>query len=109
MMFAGSLFTSRWWSMTCRGQLPDRACLGPGVPESESRASSYLHLPVPLAGDAVRLLGQQHQPASSVLDEGRLHHGVVILWTETLSAWWRGQWARSASRPGVSGRQGEGL
>ena len=50
----------------------------------------------------MRLLGQQHQPASSVLDEGRLHHGVVILWTETLAAWWRGQWARSASRPGVS-------
>ena len=65
-----SLFHSRRWSMTCRGQLSDWPAWALGSPRVTSGASSYLHLPVPLAGDTVRLIGQQHQPASSVLDEG---------------------------------------
>ena len=39
-----SLFHSRRWSMTCRGQLSDQACLGPGVPKSDQQG---LLLPPP--------------------------------------------------------------
>ena len=88
---------SRRWSMTCREESSDRPCLAPGRPVVTRGASSYLHLPAPLAGDAVRLLRQQHQPALSVLDEGRLSHGVVILWTEILPEWWSWSWAKGAT------------
>lgn len=64
-----SLFHSRRWSMTCREE-PADGPLAPGMPEGDRGVCSYLHLPVPLAGDAVRLLRQQHEPASPILDEG---------------------------------------
>lgn len=82
---------------TCREESSDRPRLAPGGPVVTRGASSYLHLPAPLAGDAVRLLRQQHQPALSVLDEGRLSHGVVILWTEILLEWWSWSWAKGAT------------
>ena len=82
---------------TCREESSDRPSLAPGGPVVTRGASSYLHLPVPLAGDAVHLLRQQHQPALSVLDEGRLSHGVVILWTEILPEWWSWSWATGAT------------
>ena len=83
--------------MTCREESSDRPRLAPGGPVVTRGAPSYLHLPAPLAGDAVRLLRQQHQPALSVLDEGRLSHGVVILWTEILLEWWSWSWAKGAT------------
>ena len=91
------LINSRRWSMTCREESSDRPRLAPGGPVVTRGASSYLHLPTPLAGDAVRLLRQPHQPALSVLDEGRLSHGVVILWTEILPEWWSWSWAKWAT------------
>lgn len=49
---------------------------------------TYLHLPIVLAGYAVGLIRQHHQPALVILDKGCLHHGVVILFgTWTLLGW----------------------
>ena len=60
-----SLFHSRRWSMTCRGQLSDQACLGPGVLESDQRG---LLLPPPARslGWRCRVPAQTAAPACLV-------------------------------------------
>lgn len=50
-----------------------------GSPPPGVLGVTYLHLPIVLAGYAVGLIRQHHQPALVILDKGLLHHGVVIL------------------------------